>query len=176
MQILIIIFVKPVQLWSRLMVILSYLPFTKSKKKNNFCWLLFNFISTLYLYACNSLDLHFFYTSKVEILEISRKWTFLQLKISDSLDFTKVAETPCLLSSVVVEYSITLVKEYDLVCSKGNVPKMFILLFNVGMTLGTVFYELFSIMFEIQFLFIFQTNKVRSLLENSQTNLDEQKV
>ena len=112
MQILIIIFVKPVQLWSRLMVILSYLPFTKSKKKNNFCWLLFNFISTLYLYACNSLDLHFFYTSKVEILEISRKWTFLQLKISDSLDFTKVAETPCLLSSVVVEYSITLVKKY----------------------------------------------------------------
>ena len=73
-------------------------------------------------------------------------------------------------------FNETLVKEYDLVCSKGNVPKMFILLFNVGMTLGTVFNELFSVMFEIQFLFILQTNKVRSLLENFQTNLDEQKV
>lgn len=35
-------------------------------------------------------------------------------------------------------FNNTLVKEYDLVCSKGNVPKMFILLFNVGMTIGRV--------------------------------------
>ena len=31
-----------------------------------------------------------------------------------------------------------LVKDYDLVCAKQNVPKMFIMLFNVGMILGPV--------------------------------------
>ena len=54
-------------------------------KNSNFCFN--NFIC-----ACANLDFHFFYIPKFR-LEISWKWTFLQLKISDSLDFTKVAET-----------------------------------------------------------------------------------